>query len=71
MSLQVRIAHLTTWTKREETASAVSLQLIWGRETALPSPLSDSGAAGIDIKSGGIKIIITRNEETAVPSPYN
>ena len=28
----------------------LSLQLIWGRETALPSPrLSPDGAAGIDI----------------------
>ena len=29
--------------------SAVSLQLIWRRDTALPSPLYDSDATGIDI----------------------
>ena len=35
--------------------TAVSLQLIWRRETALPSPLYHSGAAGIDISPRNIQ----------------
>ncbi|MEG3843709.1 hypothetical protein, partial [Microcoleus sp. herbarium14] len=35
--------------RNQETAFGVSLQLIWCRETALPSPLSCLSVAGIDI----------------------
>ena len=34
--------------RNQETARAVSLQLIWRRDTALPCPLYHFGAAGID-----------------------